>query len=165
MTVQDVNTAHVIWGKNVAASKGKTTQKKSICVARDFAKVPKEPLKLHKGVLLAADVFFVNQIPFFLTLSRKICFTAVNHLANRKAGAVFKAFKEMHRFCLNCGFRITTAHADGKFAPLQAMTQATPDGPRVNLVSSSKHVPEIEQRIRAVKEGCRSFPSTGSQSF
>jgi hypothetical protein len=80
----------------------------------------------------------------------------VNHLANRKAETIFKAFEKMYRFYLNRGFRITTVHADGEFAPLQAMIQAMPDGPRVNLASSSEHVPEIERRIRVVKEWCRS---------
>jgi hypothetical protein len=37
-------------------------------------------VKLHKEVFLTVDIFFVNNIPFFLTRSRKICFTAVNHL-------------------------------------------------------------------------------------
>jgi hypothetical protein len=104
VTVQDVDTTHIIWGKNIAALKGKTTRKKPIHVAKDFVKVPKELLKLHKEVFMTADIFFVNQIPFFLTLSRKICFTAVNHLANRKAETIFKAFKEIYQFYLHRGF-------------------------------------------------------------
>jgi hypothetical protein len=141
VTARDVDTANIIWGENIAALKGKTTRKKPIHVARDFVEVPKELLKLHKEVILMADIFFVNKIPFFLTLSRKICFTAVNHLANRKAETIFKAFEEMYRFYLNRGFRITTVHADGEFAPLQAMIQEMPAGPRVNLASSSEACP------------------------
>jgi hypothetical protein len=139
VTVQDIDAAHTIWGKNIAALKGKTTQKKPIHVARDFVKVPTELLKLHKEVFLTADIFFVNQIPFFLTHSRRICFTAVNHLANRKADTIFKAFLEIYRYYLNRGFCITTVHADGEFAPLQALIHAIPNGPTVNLASSSEH--------------------------
>jgi hypothetical protein len=80
--VQDVEIAHNIWGKNVSAFKGKTTRLKPIHVARDFVKVPKELLKLHQEVFLTCNIFFVNKIPFFITLSQKICFTAVNHLVN-----------------------------------------------------------------------------------
>jgi hypothetical protein len=69
-TVQDVETSHKTWGKDVAALKGKTTRKKPMHVlARDFVKIPKEPLKLHKEAFMTADIFFVNEIPFFLTLS------------------------------------------------------------------------------------------------
>jgi hypothetical protein len=95
VTVHDVEVAISIWGKNISALKGKTTRKKSIPVARDCVKVPTELLKLHKEAFLTADKFFVNKIPFFLTLSRKICFTAVNHLANRIVPKIFKPFKEI----------------------------------------------------------------------
>jgi hypothetical protein len=47
-------------------------------------KVPKEFMSMHKDVYLTMDIFFVVKIPFFLTLSRKIDFTSVAHLANRK---------------------------------------------------------------------------------
>jgi hypothetical protein len=40
--VQDVDTAHHIWGKNIAALKGKTTRKKPIHVARDFVAFHKD---------------------------------------------------------------------------------------------------------------------------
>jgi hypothetical protein len=77
--------------------KGKTTQTKQDPVARDFVKVPVELLKLHKEVYNTANLFFVNKIPFFLTLSHKICFTAINHLADRTVPQIFKGFKEIHQ--------------------------------------------------------------------
>jgi hypothetical protein len=83
MTVQYIDVAQKIWDTNIAALKGKTTQSKSIPAARDYVKVPMELMKLHTEVFLTTDIFFVNKIPFFLTLSRKICFTAVNHLTDR----------------------------------------------------------------------------------
>jgi hypothetical protein len=70
-------------------------------VAKDFVKVPKDLLKLHREVTMTADIFFVNKIPFFLTLSRKICFTAVNHLADQTTKTIFQAYEEIHKFYLN----------------------------------------------------------------
>ena len=156
VTVQDVDNAFKIWGKNIAALKGKTVRGKPMPVARDFVKVPTELMKLHKEVFLTCDIFFVNKIPFFLTLSRKICFTAVNHLANRTVPEIFKAFREIYQYYLQRGFRITTVHADGEFAPLKGLIDQMPGGPTTNLASSNEHVPEIERRIRVVKERCRS---------
>jgi hypothetical protein len=80
----------------------------------------------------------------------------VNHVTNQKAESIFKAFEEIYRFCPQRGFKIPTARADGEFAPLQAMTQAMPGGPRVNLASANEHVPEIERRIRVVNKRSRS---------
>jgi hypothetical protein len=62
------------------------------------------------------------------------------------------AFKEIYQYYLQRGFRITTVHADGKFAPLKVLIESLPGGPMVNLASPNEHVPEIEQRIRVVKE-------------
>jgi hypothetical protein len=69
VTIQYIDIATKIWGNNIAALKGKTTWSKTHPVARDYVKVPKELLKLHKEVFLKTDIFFVNKIPFFLTLS------------------------------------------------------------------------------------------------
>jgi hypothetical protein len=71
--IQDNDVATKIWGKKISALKGKITWSKTHPVARDYVKVPKELLKLHKEVFLTTDIFFVNKIPFFLTLIRKIC--------------------------------------------------------------------------------------------
>jgi len=134
------------------ALEGKTTRSEPDTVARDNMKVPVETLKLHKEPFLTADLFFVNKTPFFLTLSGWTCFAAVNHLADRKAGTIFAAFKEMHQCYLHRGFRITTLHVDGEFEPLKPMMQALPGGPMANTASANEHVPEIERRVRVVKE-------------
>jgi hypothetical protein len=155
VTVQDIDVARKIWGKNISALKGKTTWSKSILVARDYVKFPMELMKLHKEVFLTTDIFFFNKIPFFLTLSRKICFTAVNHLADRTVPQIFKAFKEMYQYYLHRGFHIKMVHADGEFVPLKPLIETMPGGPMVNLASANEHVPEIERRIRVVKELCR----------
>ena len=96
MTVEDIDVALNIWGKNIAALKVKTTRSKPNTVERDSVKIPMELLKLHKEVFLTLDIFFVNNIPLLLTLSRKICFTAVNHLANRTVPQIFAAFKKIY---------------------------------------------------------------------
>jgi hypothetical protein len=57
-----------IWGKNIATLKGNTTWRKTNLVSMDYVKVPKEFLKLHKEVFMTTEIFFVDKIPFFLTL-------------------------------------------------------------------------------------------------
>jgi hypothetical protein len=67
MTIQYIDVAKKILGKNIAALKGKTTRIKTHPVARDYVKVPKELLKLHKEffsdnlyLLLEQDSFFLD---------------------------------------------------------------------------------------------------------
>jgi hypothetical protein len=106
-------------------------------------------------VYITADLFFVNKIPFFLTLSHKICFTAINHLADRAVPQIFMAFKEIYQYYLQRGFCITTVHVDGEFEPLKVLIKSLPGGPMVNLASPNEHVPEIKQQIQVVKEQSR----------
>jgi hypothetical protein len=120
-------------------------------MTRVFVKVPVELLKLHKEVYITADLFFVNKILFFLMLSHKIYFMAINHLMDRTGPQIFIAFKEIYQYYLH-GSHITMVHADGKFAPLKVLIESLPGGPMVNLANPNEHVPEMEQRIQVVKE-------------
>ena len=86
---------------------------------------------------------------------RNINFTAVSHPGNRKATIIFKYFKEIYMYYLKYGFQITTLHVDGKFAPLKALIQEMPGGPKVNLASDSEHVTDIERQIQLEKESIR----------
>ena len=108
-------------------------RRKPEVVKRDLVKVPKELMKLHKDLYLMADIFFVSNIPLFLTLSRRILFTAVHHFVNRTVPQIFNAFKEIFTYYLQRGFRITTISMDGEFAPLKPLILAMPGGPHVNL--------------------------------
>jgi hypothetical protein len=55
VTIQDIDVATKMWGKNIAALKGKTTRSKTHPVARDSVKVPKELLKLQKESFLSSS--------------------------------------------------------------------------------------------------------------
>jgi hypothetical protein len=151
VTIQYINVSTKIWGKNIAALKGKTTRSKTHPVARDYVKVAKELFKLHQEVFLTTDIFFVSKIPFFLTLSHKICFTSVNHLMDRTVTHILNAFKDMYRYYVQCGFHITMVQADGEFTPHKTLIVSIPGGPMVNLASANKNVPEIERHIWVVK--------------
>ena len=157
VTVADIDAAQAIWGKDVAALKGKTVRKKPTAVAEAALKVPRDFLKLNKRVLLVVDIFFVNRVVFFLTYSRKITYTAVSHLTSRKLEQVLTAFKSIYNFYRQRGYPITEVHADNEFAPLRDAVNATTGGPVFNLASANEHVPDIERRIRVVKERVRSI--------
>ena len=81
----------------------------------------------------------------------------MSHLKGQTAAITFDAFKTIFRFYLQQGFRIQIVHADGEFGALKDIIQNMPAGPRVNLTSTNKNVPEIERRIRVVKKRSRAF--------
>ena len=158
VSTEDAKIAYKIYGKNIAALKGKTTRKKPTPVAAgNLLKVPKETLNLHKEAFMLGDVFFVNGTPFFISLGLKLDFTGISHLADRKASTIFAAFKEIYRFYQRRGFKITMFNADGEFAPPQVLINDMANGPRVNLTSANEHAHGIERRIRVVKERARAI--------
>ena len=157
VTVDDIDVAQAIWGKSIAALKGKTVRKKPIPVVSSLIQVPREFLNLHKKVFLTVDMYYVNEVVFFVSLSRKICFTASTHLQNRKHASVMAAFSDAFTFYGQRGFHITLVHGDSEFESLRSQIEALPGKPRLNVAAPGEHVPEIERRIRVIKERCRAI--------
>ena len=100
MSYEDAGIAEKSWGLNIAALKGKTTCSTPEPVKSDIIAIPTTIRELHRIVTISIDVFFVNKIPFLLTLSRKICFTTVTHLSNQKANTIYAPFKSIFMYYL-----------------------------------------------------------------
>ena len=119
ISTDDVRIATKIWGPNIGSIKAKTVRVQPKKVIQDrIESVPSIILKEHQCVTLFADTFFINRIPFFITLSDHLQFMTIESLKNRKA-ATFQAALEnafgvhdnrqqrfRHNRCTN-GFRIS----------------------------------------------------------
>ena len=80
----------------------------------------------------------------------------MTHLSSRKIPFIFKALKNMHNFYLQRGFQVVFIKGDGEFKPLEDLVQSELyGGPKLNLASANEHVPEIERKIRVIKERTR----------
>ena len=71
----------VIFGHHLVGVRVKTVRRTPKWVDSDRIEIPREFQLLHKSITFVADIFFVNGITFFITLSRKIRFLAVNTYA------------------------------------------------------------------------------------
>ncbi|MGL6130279.1 MAG: hypothetical protein ACRCZ9_01525, partial [Fusobacteriaceae bacterium] len=157
VSVEDTEIATNIWGPDIAALKGKTTRKTPAHVTTDIVAVPASIRQLHRFVSIGIDVFFVNQTPFLLTLSRNICFTTVTHLTDRKAETIYKAFASTFTYYYQRGFQIMTVTADGEFKSIENHMLNLPGAPRLNLTAANEHEPYVERRIRTIKERVRAI--------
>ncbi len=149
--------AYKIWGPSVAALKGKTVRKKPEPVKTETVHIPKEICKLHKEVTLMIDIFFVNSIPFFVTLSQVLYFMTVTQLPNRSLGQNFKVLKGIFYLLPQQGFRVTFITGDGEFVSLEQFTNLLMGVSCLNLTSANKHEPFIKHCICVVKERVRSI--------
>ncbi len=155
VTVQDVNIALKTWGPSVALLKGKTVQRTPPVAVQDIVEVQKEIRENHKHMTLLIDIFFVSRVPYFVTLSLRICFFSVMHMTNQKIVTIFKALKATHNFYLQRGFQIVLIKGDGEFKPLVEFMPELYGAPRLNPTSANEHVPEIERKIRVIKKQVR----------
>ena len=137
VSVRNIYTAIEIWWKYISALKGNTVCGNPTGVASDCINICKEIANLNKTLFLTARIFFVNGIPFFISLSRKIDFIGVIRLKGNTAAIISYAFKSIFRFYLQWGSCIPTVHADGEFGAFKDQFQNIPAGPRVNLTSAN----------------------------
>src|SRR5210317_1873698 len=115
ITIEDINIAEKIFGKDIYALKGKTTKQKPISVVTDYISIPTEQLNVHKDVTITADVLFVQKILFLISMSRKIKFTTMEVLDNRKVSTMEKCFESIINFYKHRTFNITTLLMDMEF--------------------------------------------------
>ena len=73
-TLQYIDVAISIWGKDIFSIKVNTTRKKTIPVTEDLIQVPKDIIRLHSDFIMTADIFFVKALSLFLTLSIKLLY-------------------------------------------------------------------------------------------
>jgi hypothetical protein len=58
----------------------------------------------------------------------------------------------MHNYYLKRDFQIVFIKGDGEFKPMEEMVFKLYGAPKLNLSSANEHVPEIERKIRVIKE-------------
>jgi hypothetical protein len=154
----DIVAAKDILGTNLSSLKGKTVRRNGSHVRSGQVGIPREIMERYREITLAADIMFVNRIPFLVSISRNLKFGTSEVLKNRKNATIIQAFKNIKGIYQKRGFKIVTCHADGEFEPMRGdMIEL---GMELNSVSADEHVPEIERYIRTVKERTRCVYNT-----
>ena len=157
VTVEDAKVAEKIWGSSVPCLKGSTVRESGHRKPQSLVKVPRELIKLQQKVSIAIDIFFVNGQIFFMTFSRKICFTTVTHLVNRKVNGVWAAMHQIYQMYMLRGFHIIEIAGDGEFVWIADQVASLPTNPTLDLAAAKEHVGLIERNIRFLKEKVRSL--------
>ena len=137
--------------------KGNTVRRNGKRVAQSIVKVPKELIKLQQDVELAIDCFFVNKHIFFATMSTKICFTTVTHLAHRNKALLWEALHATYKMYLLRGFRIVVIAGDQEFASISDLVVQLPTAPKLDWAAASQHCGLIKRNIRFLKEKIHSL--------
>ena len=151
ITRENILAAEHIYGTNLASLKGKTVHRSIAHATGETAGVPQSVWDAQQGsVNLAIDIFYVNNITFFVTMSRNIRFITTSHLINRQIPTLRDHLKATINIYKKRGFQIKTIFADPEFDPLRAYF------PNLQTVGADDHVADIERCIRSLKDKIRS---------
>ncbi len=139
ITVDDAKVVHKIWEASVPKLKGSTVQETGQRKPQNLMKVPRELLQLQQNVCIGINIFFVNGHIFFMTYSRKICFTTVTHIINHKVSEVWAAMHKIYQMYMLRGFHIVEIAGDGDSAWIADQVASLPTNPVLDLAAASQH--------------------------
>ncbi len=107
-------------------------------------------------LVLTADVMFVNRVPFLVSQSRRLNFLTVEFLPVRTAKSLAARIDQIRHLYARGGFMVGTILMDNEFEKLRPLVP----GININTTAAKEHVPEIEHRIRVIKERARVLLNT-----
>jgi hypothetical protein len=150
ITPRDVLHAEAIFGKDLGALQGKTKRKRPDRVITDYIHVPDDIMRYHNKVVLAIDVMTIAEMPFLITTSRDIQFTTIKKLSSKVAPMLAQGILKVANLYKRRGFFVDLCLGDNEFEGVRATLQN--HGIKLNTCAPNEHVPEVERKIRTVKE-------------
>ncbi len=156
VTTKDVDIAEKIFGKDIAALKGKGVRRTPRPAVADFIEIPKELVEQHRSIELCIDIMFACGIPMLTSIDRTIRYRSLNVLQNRSADELYRALDCILRAYNKAGFFIERIYADQEFKPNMAAIIDNLDI-EINFTSTDEHVPEAERNNRTLQERIRAI--------
>ena len=132
-----------------------TIRQKPDRIDPEYTQIPRNLYELHKFVTLAADMMFVNDIQFLVTLSRDIRLFTAELLPSRTAKQLSSSLNNIVKFYARGGFVVRLVLMDMEFEKIKHIF----DKVEVNTTAAREHVGEIERGIRLMKERSQCFIS------
>jgi hypothetical protein len=99
---------------------------------------------------------FVNGVPFFVSVARGLNLVTAEHMPTRTAKQLAAGIVRVMDLYSRGGFQVGTVLMDNKFEKLRNLVSVL----AVNTTAAKENVPEVERRIRVIKERGRGILNT-----
>jgi hypothetical protein len=152
---EHITNARSIFGPSIAGVRGKTIRRKPEQVEAEPGRIPDDFHRLHRFVVITADVMFVNGIAFLTTLSRKLQLSTVEQLPSRTAMQLSNSLTKIVRLYAHTGFIVRVIMMDQEFDKVKDACNMV----EINTTAARKHVGKIKCFIRTIKERSRALVS------
>ena len=119
VSVDNVNTAEDVFGKDIFALKGKTTRQSPFAVTIDTIDIPPEMVKLHNDIFLGIDIFCANGLAFFITASSKIKLVTTEEIRSKNMKTTLACIKSVVKLHNKRKLCVAMIAGDDKFDPLK----------------------------------------------
>ena len=131
-------------------------QRAAPVVRTDYIYVPRHIFDQNQQVIMAADIMYVNGIKLLVTVSRGINLLTTEYIPTHARGNLKESLIQSIRIYQNKEMHVTTDLVDQEFHTLRGDLRSTD----LNAAAASEHVPDIERRLRLIKERFRALRST-----
>ena len=116
VTPADIKLAEVIYDPNIGGVRGKTVcrNEPALLVENILISIPEK----YRSVTLGVDIFYVNGIRFFITVSEHIGFGTAEKIGDGKVSTLADSLDTLFMLYKKEGFRVKIALMDNQFRPL-----------------------------------------------
>lgn len=150
VTPHDVDRMLKIYGPDCAVIKGRTTRKQPEPVIIEYVS-----RQISPHITLAADLMFIDGLPFLVTVSRRLQLVMTKMLSGKTEKDLRDAFNSIVSSYAAQKFRVNFVLTDGESAVKAIEEHLNRQGIRLNPAPPGAHVPEVERAIRLIKERMR----------
>ena len=150
ITVADIDRWIDIEGPDLGAIKGRTTRQ-----APESVKPITKPHRENKYVTIAADIFYINQLPFLLAIELESKLLMVHYIPKRNKDILVEGIKFFKSVLAEFDMMMDTVLMDGESEAAKFKTDLSMLGVTINTATKGEHVPQVERAIRQIKERVR----------
>ncbi len=148
VTANAVTDAHQIFSPDLAGVRGRMVWRPPESVTTDYVQIPRAILEQHQLVTLAVDLMFVNGVPFLVSVARDLNLVTAKFTPSRMAKQLAAGITWMMDLYARGGFQVGAVLMDNKFEKLKNLAPIL----TINTTAEKEHVPEVECKIRLIKE-------------